>query len=127
MLFSFEAGFLEQLSQFPEALIPLHRGRERAILADDHVSGKSADLIRPRHFIFRGQHNGIAVRMLLQKLFNDTPLLTDRDANDHEFLTAIFTIKLLDGRTIGAAWPAPGGPEIEQNGLALEIRQCERF
>src|SRR5689334_11535532 len=49
------------------------------------------------------------------------------DADDFKAAVAELALKLLQPRNLDLAGPAPGGPEVEQDHLALVIREADRF
>jgi hypothetical protein len=54
------------------------------------------------------------------------PLDIDGDGEDLEVFLAVVLVEGLHGWHFDPAWVAPGRPEVEQDHLAMQVREAER-
>ncbi len=101
-------------------------GCDAALAVDDEGRGKRIDAaVKLRHFL-GADHDAVVDLVSGDVGAHRLPsVIVEGDAQDSEVAVLIFLFELDEPGDLNLAWPAPGGPEVEQNDFPAIIRQAD--
>lgn len=90
---------------------------------DEKASGDARYAVFLSHSTLFIQQNRECQTLFLSVGLYSSPLFADIHGQDDEALVAILLISLLQSGPLATAVGSPGGPEIEEHRLALQVAQ----
>jgi len=96
-------------------------GLNHPLATDKKAGGDAQHAVSFGHSTAFIQQGGKRQAFFLNEGLYSRLLLADIHGQDDETLVAVLFVSLLQSRPLFAAVPSPGGPEIEEHRLALQV------